>query len=271
MTNRKPLQPEEVKEEWRECFDFERQEPRKGSLCIWATCPFCTQGRWVRVSHVRGSKRSPYCKAHSPIITGLTKRKFLQPDDVAPQWQEYYDFSRQEVRQGNLRIWTTCPGCNKERWTVVHAIRQREQSPFCQPCWAALEGAASHSWAGGRRKSRGYVQIHWDCLPPDEYRQMAPMVGTLRYVREHRLVMARHLGRPLCPDEIVHHINGIKDDNRLENLRLLKVGNDAHGPGHGNLYYQKWQEALAEIERLKRVIKGLYYPSGIGAPKRTDI
>ena len=77
----------------------------------------------------------------------------------------------------------------------------------------AKKGKRSSHWKGGRHKDRhGYIQI-W--MPEHVNARMAG------YIHEHRLVMSKHLKRPLESFESVHHKNGIKNDNRIENLELM--------------------------------------------------
>lgn len=85
-------------------------------------------------------------------------------------------------------------------------------------------GERHGSWKGGRFATpEGYILVR----PPIDSPFNA-MRSSNGYIPEHRLVMAQHLGRPLARHETVHHVNGDKQDNRIENLQL-RIGR--HGRG----------------------------------------
>lgn len=75
-----------------------------------------------------------------------------------------------------------------------------------------LRGKNSPHWKGKRIGQHGYVLV---------YRPGHPCARKCGHVLEHRLIIEKQIERHLFPWEIVHHINGIRDDNRIENLELL--------------------------------------------------
>jgi hypothetical protein len=120
-----------------------------------------------------------------------------------------------------------------------------------------LRGPESPVWKGGRFKSRGYWMVSLTTLLPEDVALAAPMVAKGRaYLPEHRLVMARMLTRPLVADEVVHHINGVKTDNRPENLEIH--GARTHKMTHADLYRE-----LRELRALAaRCSCGTFPPAG---------
>lgn len=147
-------------------------------------------------------------------------------------------------------IWQACEGCGKQRWVTIR--KGKALRILCVECgnkakilteeirekyrqagkrgkgrkWneeskAKIRGEKHYNWKGGRHKTaKGYIEV---AIYPDDF--FYPMAFHGR-VKEHRLVVAKALGRCLQPWEIVHHKKGFaKDDNRYpETLQLVMEG-----------------------------------------------
>lgn len=183
---------------------------------------------------------------------------------------------------GSKFIWAACEICGKERW--VHSLNK-----ICQHCNALTAsksdkarrkisqarigkygGEKCPAWRGGRRKDKdGYIKV-W--ISPDDFYH--PLAAYKNSVLEHRLVVAKALGRLLQPWEIVHHKGDKyprgsvedKGDNRYpENLELTTKGNHTqeHSKGYRDGYQKGYYDGRDKrIKDLEMEINDLKHSSG---------
>ena len=118
----------------------------------------------------------------------------------------------------------------------------RSSSKYCSlPCAAVNRGKTQV-----RRK-----EVWWVCNRGYIVGRVT-VDGKTRRVRQHRYIMEQHLGRTIPSDMDVHHINGNKQDNRIENLMVLPKSEHARISNKGRVVKKGHKLNLTDKERRRR-------------------
>lgn len=166
------------------------------------------------------SRGCQYCMTHGAPVD-LTGRIF-------GKWTVLKRASA--MRGSKKHRWLCKCECGKEK-IVLGGTLLSGTSHGCLSCRAQCrKGKSNPNWKRGKWYSKGgYVYVS------------SELGG--RRVPEHVLVMERHLGRELLFKETIHHRNGIRDDNRLENLELWASN---HPPGQRAVDLVVWAKEILE-------------------------
>lgn len=110
------------------------------------------------------------------------------------------------------------PRTQEVKIKLSKALKNRHNSPKTE-----FKKGQKHYWQSGETKDKnGYIFV---------YSPNHPFRNGINYIRRARLVMEKYLGRYLKPEEVTHHINGIRDDDRIKNLMLF-ANNGEHRKFH---------------------------------------
>lgn len=131
-----------------------------------------------------------------------------------------------------------CPACGEDFIRLskhVAQVRRKSGVWKCKPCSTTQRNQA-------RAKPIGSIRIHRQT----GYVQEKTAHG---WVRQHILVMERHLGRRLKIGEMVHHVNEVKTDNSISNLRLMTIGE------HTVLHHQGKSRTEVQRARIRDAVR----------------
>ncbi len=145
-----------------------------------------------------------------------------------------------------------CQACGHEFEPI------RKTSRFCsRPCAWSKNGGRNKKPVSWWKNQRGYIEGKlW--------------VGSTQVrVKQHRWVMEGLLGRPLKAHEDVHHINGIKDDNRPENLQVLSRSEHAKLSQIGRIVKSGHKLNLSQAQREARSLRAI--AQGLGRIGRKSL
>jgi len=209
------------KQKWcsQECaYEGIKQRTRKGNVKM--ACPQCGKIRSVFAKDAR-RQRGQFCGVE---CFTLYKRELAE--------------LKKYVRE--------CKQCGKVFKVHPGAVNQSHVWKYCsRECYYEAKADKARKRDGETHKNNGYIQVYM-------YDHPAVKNNRTKRVMEHRLVMEKILGRYLEPYETVHHINGIRDDNRPENLELWLQNGHPTGKRLQDIYGKDIVRLALENYKLKQ-------------------
>lgn len=145
----------------------------------------------------------------------------------------YIPLSDHRLKQGTIIKY-----CSRECMGIGMRTRQLIKCKYCEKEFETTRNKfCSHKCAIEHKKEnynhKTYKENGYNVLFINGYNKKGN-------VKEHRLIMENHLKRKLKPNEVVHHINEIKTDNRLENLKVMTISE--HSKYHRELEIARGKE-----------------------------
>jgi hypothetical protein len=232
---------------------------------MWQSCETCGKARWATTYQGKVAwTQCRLCAAKDPKNRELLSanrmrgKGIIHPtakgDPLNPQVGDIQRGTSFGFKYSGWYIRQSCTDCGKERWVSLYhgtplAIRCgacARKNPERISKSTSTRAANNRPQYGQRTEVGPYFGIRLS--PDDDY---YPMVNAHGIVLEHRLVMARHMGRCLLPDpfEIVHHKFGNKRDNRIEMLELSSGGQ--HIKDHSKGYIDGYEKGYIDGDNAR--------------------
>jgi hypothetical protein len=159
----------------------------------------------------RANQPTRSCGCYNKEQSTINNRKDL----TGKRFGRLVAIRRVEAENGRKIKWECICDCGNKTTAITYYLTSGKKIS-CRKC----TGGKNHpSWKGGRQETKaGYILV---------YCKGHPFADKNNRIFEHRLAMEEKLGRHLLPNENVHHKNGIRSDNRIENLELWTTAQPA--------------------------------------------
>jgi HNH endonuclease len=202
-----------------------------GRSMLYISCVGCGKKLWVRWDVLQEKKRKGEELTAGHMVC-RNKRRRTTLDDVKKQFPHlnisgirWVQYTQQKVAQVRIMCPGQCAGlvCGRWRWVFVTSLQKelkhrKKQPGLCQACTMRAKGKTCD---GHSRRKDGYAEIKFQG----------------RTIMLHRLIMEQKIGRRLRKGETVHHRNGKRRDNQIENLELRFNGKHPRGLNIADLIY----------------------------------